>query len=252
MPWRIPRWLEALVAAMERRPDAGMCASQVRLFGEHRLDSAGMLVARDGSSKQRGHGRPPEDFPVAEEVLLPSGSAALYRRAMLERDRRLRRRFLSLLRRHGSRAARALGGLEMPVCAGRGGGASLLALGGTRIAAEGLLRGAQPAVRAGEELSRRRCCCGRAVRFGGALSLARWSICCEGTGQRGALPRGGQRRTAHGVVRPAARIWRCWRMPRGCWRQRREIRRQARITPRGLPAPAARATPSRARRVAEL
>jgi len=79
-----PRWIEALLGAMERRPDAGMCASQVRLFGEHRLDSAGMLVARDGSSKQRGNGRPPEDFPVAEETLFPSGSAALYRRAMLE------------------------------------------------------------------------------------------------------------------------------------------------------------------------
>lgn len=79
-----PRWLEALVCALERRPDAGMCASQVRLFGEPRLDSAGMLIARDGSSKQRGQGRPPEDFPVAEEVLFPSGSAALYRRAMLD------------------------------------------------------------------------------------------------------------------------------------------------------------------------
>ena len=43
-----------------------------------------MLICRDGSSKQRGHGRPPEDFPVTEEALLPSGSAALYRRAMLE------------------------------------------------------------------------------------------------------------------------------------------------------------------------
>ena len=79
-----PGWLEALTGALERRPDAGMGASQVRLFGEPRLDSAGMLVARDGSSKQRGQGRPPEDFPVEEEVLLPSGSAALYRRAMLE------------------------------------------------------------------------------------------------------------------------------------------------------------------------
>jgi GT2 family glycosyltransferase len=78
-----PQWLDALLTAIERRPDAGMCASQVRLFGEHRLDSAGMLVARDGSSKQRGYGRPPEDFPVPEETLFPSGSAALYRRVML-------------------------------------------------------------------------------------------------------------------------------------------------------------------------
>jgi len=79
-----PRWIEALLSAMERRPDVGMCASQVRLFGEHRLDSAGMLMAYDGSSKQRGQGRPPEDFSVLEEVLMPSGSAALYRRAMLD------------------------------------------------------------------------------------------------------------------------------------------------------------------------
>jgi GT2 family glycosyltransferase len=79
-----PGWLEALVGALDHRPDAGMCASQVRLYGENRLDSAGMLLARDGSSKQRGHGKAPEDFPVEEEVLLPSGSAALYRRAMIE------------------------------------------------------------------------------------------------------------------------------------------------------------------------
>ena len=79
-----PNWLDAMVRALESRPDAGMCASQVRFFGEPRLDSAGMLIARDGSSKQRGFGRPPEDFPVAEETLLPSGSAALYRRALLE------------------------------------------------------------------------------------------------------------------------------------------------------------------------
>ena len=79
-----PGWLAALVTAIEPRPDVGMCASQVRLFGEDALDSAGMLVAGDGSSKQRGHLRPPKFFPVVEEVLCPSGSAALYRRAMLD------------------------------------------------------------------------------------------------------------------------------------------------------------------------
>jgi len=79
-----PGWLAALIAALERRPDAGMCASRVNLYGENLLDSAGMLMALDGSSKQRGHGRPPEDFPEVEEVLFPSGSAALYRRAMLD------------------------------------------------------------------------------------------------------------------------------------------------------------------------
>jgi len=79
-----PCWLEALLAALDARPDAGMAASQVRFYGEESLDSAGMLVCGDGSSKQRGYGRPPDDFPVTEEVLFPSGSAALYRRSMLE------------------------------------------------------------------------------------------------------------------------------------------------------------------------
>ena len=79
-----PGWLAALVAAIKARPDVGMCASQVRLFGEDALDSAGMLVCGDGSSKQRGHLRPPKFFPAGEETLFPSGSAALYRRAMLD------------------------------------------------------------------------------------------------------------------------------------------------------------------------
>jgi GT2 family glycosyltransferase len=79
-----PVWLASLVSALEARPDAGMCASQVRLYGEDALDSAGMLVCGDGSSKQRGNARPPKFFPVAEEVLFPSGSAALYRRSMLQ------------------------------------------------------------------------------------------------------------------------------------------------------------------------
>jgi GT2 family glycosyltransferase len=80
-----PGWLAALFSAMESRLDVGMCAPQVRLYGEDALDSAGMLVCADGSSKQRGQTRPPKFFPVTEEVLFPSGSAALYRRAMLDR-----------------------------------------------------------------------------------------------------------------------------------------------------------------------
>jgi GT2 family glycosyltransferase len=79
-----PRWLEALLEAMESRLDIGMCASQVRLAGDGRLDSAGMLLCPDGSSKQRGHLQPPSSFPRLQEVLMPSGSAALYRRAMLD------------------------------------------------------------------------------------------------------------------------------------------------------------------------
>ncbi len=80
-----PDWLAALIEALDERQDVGSCASQVRLMGQDRLDSAGMLIAADGTSKQRGHGEPPSKFYKREEVLCPSGSAAIYRRKMVER-----------------------------------------------------------------------------------------------------------------------------------------------------------------------
>jgi GT2 family glycosyltransferase len=80
-----PGWLAAMVRTLESDPEAGMCASQVRFYGEDQLDSAGMLIAGDGSSKQRGHLYPFDWFDSCEEVLFPSGSAALYRRSMLDR-----------------------------------------------------------------------------------------------------------------------------------------------------------------------
>ncbi len=79
-----PQWLESLVDAIEQRRDVGMCASQVRLADDGLLDSAGMLLCLDGSSKQRGHREPPEKYLRMQEVLLPSGSAAVYRRDMLD------------------------------------------------------------------------------------------------------------------------------------------------------------------------
>ena len=78
-----PAWLAALVGAAESDRRVGMCASQVRLDGDA-LDSAGMLIYGDGSSMQRGHGEPAAGYRNQEEVLLPSASAALYRRAMLD------------------------------------------------------------------------------------------------------------------------------------------------------------------------
>ena len=78
-----PEWAGALLQAADAMPKAGMWASCVRL-SDTEMDSAGMLLFADGSSKQRGHGRPPREFTQATEALLPSGSAALYRRAMLD------------------------------------------------------------------------------------------------------------------------------------------------------------------------
>jgi GT2 family glycosyltransferase len=76
-------WLEALIDAAEANPRSGMFASQVRLT-RTTLDSTGMLIAADGSSKQRGHGRPTHEFAHDAEALFPSGSAALYRRGMVD------------------------------------------------------------------------------------------------------------------------------------------------------------------------
>ncbi len=79
-----PEWLGALMRAISEKPRAGMCASRIRLAGDGRLDSAGMLMCADGSSKQRGHLECPEKFEDGGEVLFPSACAALYRRAMLD------------------------------------------------------------------------------------------------------------------------------------------------------------------------
>ncbi len=78
------RWLEHLIQAMENDSSLGFCASAVMLVGENILDSAGMVIAADGSSKQRGHGLPRSTFGGNEQVLMPSGSAAIYRRQMIE------------------------------------------------------------------------------------------------------------------------------------------------------------------------
>lgn len=79
-----PRWLEALLEDAEAHPETGMFASQVRMAATAQLDSTGMLIAADGSSKQRGHGKAFENFCGETETLFPSGSAALYRREMLD------------------------------------------------------------------------------------------------------------------------------------------------------------------------
>jgi len=80
-----PGWLDALLTALDQHPKAGMAASSIRLGGtDGLLDSAGMLLYDDGTSKQRGHRRPAAEFADQREALFPSGAAAVYRRAMLE------------------------------------------------------------------------------------------------------------------------------------------------------------------------
>ncbi len=79
-----PEWLERMVREASSRYEIGMCAPQIRLYGEQTMDSAGMVLCRDGSSKQRGHLAPVSDWSRRADALLPSGCAALYKRAMLD------------------------------------------------------------------------------------------------------------------------------------------------------------------------
>jgi GT2 family glycosyltransferase len=81
-----PGWVEALVREAEADPRVGMCASKILTYDDPRvIDSAGLLLSRDGLG--RGRGRLQRDvgaFDTPEDALLPSGCAALYRRAMLD------------------------------------------------------------------------------------------------------------------------------------------------------------------------
>ncbi|MCP3138243.1 glycosyltransferase family 2 protein [Pyxidicoccus xibeiensis] len=82
-----PRFLEELVRAAESHPKAGMVAPKILNFFDRALiDSVGGLVmCADGIAQGRGRGEQDTgQYDALEEVLLPSGCAALYRKAMLD------------------------------------------------------------------------------------------------------------------------------------------------------------------------
>lgn len=79
-------WIEELVAALERHPEAGMATSRVRLFDRRdHLHTAGDFYGLDGIPGNRGVWQP--DGPTyAKEtwVFGAAGVAAAYRRSMLD------------------------------------------------------------------------------------------------------------------------------------------------------------------------
>ncbi len=80
------RWVASLVREAETDNRIGMCASKILTYDDpDRIDSVGLLLSRDGLG--RGRGRLQRDdgrFNRPDDVLVPSGCAALYRRAMLD------------------------------------------------------------------------------------------------------------------------------------------------------------------------
>ena len=79
-----PAWLGRLVATLDNHPRTGMAASRILQAGTDLLDSAGLGIALDGSSKQIGRGRRAPAGETTAPALIPSGCAALYRKAMLD------------------------------------------------------------------------------------------------------------------------------------------------------------------------
>lgn len=78
--------LENLVEAAEKDDKIGMCAPKILSFGNPQIiDSVGLNIYFDGMS--RGRGRMEIDdgkYNKIEEILFPSGCAALYRKTMID------------------------------------------------------------------------------------------------------------------------------------------------------------------------
>lgn len=82
-----PEFLEELVRAAERDPRVGMVAPKIlNFFDRTQIDSVGgLIICRDGLAQGRGRGERDEgQFDDLEEILLPSGCAALFRRELLD------------------------------------------------------------------------------------------------------------------------------------------------------------------------
>jgi len=79
-------WLENLIKAAELSKDIGMCASKIYLAQEQGIiDSTGINIYPDGIAKQRGWlEKDSKQYDDKNDVLLPSGCAALYRKEMLD------------------------------------------------------------------------------------------------------------------------------------------------------------------------
>lgn len=81
-----PHWLEKLLAAAERHPDAGSFAGPTFMDGHPELlDGAGDAYHLTGLPWRTGHGQPREKMPCVErEIFSTCAAAALYRLSALQ------------------------------------------------------------------------------------------------------------------------------------------------------------------------
>jgi GT2 family glycosyltransferase len=80
-----PNWLKNIVDFMEQNPDVGSCGCKIiSYYNRNIMDSAGLVISRDGMSRGRGREEPINFYNNNEEILIPSGCAALYRRIALD------------------------------------------------------------------------------------------------------------------------------------------------------------------------
>ncbi len=79
------QWLAALHKALSADAKAGFCASKVLFYDNRELvDTVGDAISTCGAPFKRGHMRRGDMFDQSEYIFGASGSAAIYRRSMLE------------------------------------------------------------------------------------------------------------------------------------------------------------------------
>jgi len=80
-----PDWLEKMLQAIQKSRTIGSCGCKIiSYYDRERMDSAGLLVSIDGLSRGRGRDKPVDEYNQYEEILIPSGCAALYRREAID------------------------------------------------------------------------------------------------------------------------------------------------------------------------
>ena len=75
-----PDWLEKFIAGAERHPEFSFFGCRMLAMDERRLDGTGDVYHVSGASWRRDHGKSIDRRRLSDEILSPSGAAALFRR----------------------------------------------------------------------------------------------------------------------------------------------------------------------------